>query len=71
MAETEAAARGRRLLASLEMWEYGVELTRLRLRREDPGASPAEIESRLRVWLRHPAGAEHGDAVGHPVPLAQ
>lgn len=64
MSEDDAAAA--RLRAALEMFDDGVALMRQNLRRADPEASEEEIERRLRAWLRHRPGAEHGDAVGTP-----
>jgi hypothetical protein len=37
------------------------------LRREHPTESEGQIEERLRSWLRHRPGAEHGDSAGRPV----
>jgi hypothetical protein len=41
---------------------------RQNLRKQFPEATEAEIEKRLRAWLRHRPGAEHGDSSGKPVP---
>lgn len=62
-ASNEPEALGQRLLASLEMWEFGVELTELRLRRENPGASDAEIRAMTKDWLR----SRPADGVGRVV----
>lgn len=59
----EAAVR---LRAALELFDDGVAMMRLNLRRAHPDASEDEIERRLRQWLRHRPGAEHGDAAGTP-----
>lgn len=40
-----------RLLAALSLYEEGLEIRRASLRREHPGASDAEIASRLSAWL--------------------
>jgi hypothetical protein len=51
---------------SLDMFAYGCDLMRERLRREHPGAAAAEVEEMLRRWLRTRPGAEHGDCPGRP-----
>lgn len=60
---TEEAAR---LRTALSLFDDGVALMRQNLRRAHPDASEAEIERRLRLWLRERPGAEHGDGVGDP-----
>ena len=65
-AEREAAAG--RLRAALELFETGVAMMRQRLRREHPEWSDTELEAHLVQWLQDRPGAEHGDAVGRPVP---
>jgi hypothetical protein len=37
------------------------------LKREHPEESEAQIEERLRGWIRHRPGAEHGDCVGRKI----
>lgn len=64
MAGDEAA----RLRLALDMFEDGVALMRQNLRRRHADESDEEIEARLRAWLHHRPGAEHGDAVGRPAP---
>jgi hypothetical protein len=49
---------------ALDMYAVGEAMMAHRLRREDPRASEAVIEARLRVWLAERPGAELGDAVG-------
>jgi len=49
----------------LDLWATGMALRRQAIRREHPGASEAEIESRLARWLHERPGAEHGDGP-HP-----
>lgn len=56
-----------RLRMTLQLHEEGVRLMRQNLRRRDPGASPEEIDRRLREWLSERPGAEFGDAQGRPV----
>jgi hypothetical protein len=55
-----------RVRAAFDLFEAGVSMKRASLRREHPGADPAEIERLLREWLATRPGAEHGDAVGRP-----
>lgn len=64
MASDEAA----RLRLALDMFEDGVALMRQNLRRAHPEESDEEIDARVRAWLHHRPGAEHGDAVGRPAP---
>lgn len=53
--------------AVLQLFELGVAMQRQNLRRRHPDATEAELDALLQRWLEHPAGAEHGDAVGRPV----
>ena len=53
---------------TLSLHEDGVEMMRMSLRRRHPGEGDAEIDARLRAWLRHRRGAERGGADGLPVP---
>jgi hypothetical protein len=55
------------LRATLDLFETGLALMRQNLRRTDPEATEHEIDRRLRQWLHHRPGAEHGDCVGRPV----
>jgi hypothetical protein len=68
MSTLEADALGRRVLAALDLADFGVELTELRLQREHPAASPDEIRRLLAAWLRdRPAdAAEPAPAVARP-----
>ena len=69
-----AAARERlaqKFRLTLSLHEDGIEMMRMNLRRRHPGESDAEIGARLRAWLRHRRGAEHGGADGLPVPWFQ
>jgi thiamine monophosphate synthase len=68
MSDDDDAAAAARLRAALEMFDDGVAMMRQNLRRADPDAAEEEIERRLRAWLRHRPGAEHGDAVDSPSP---
>ena len=63
------AVLGDRLLQALELWEFGVEMTALRLKAENPGASPDDIERLVQKWLRDRPGAEDGDGAGRVVPV--
>ncbi|NOY91710.1 MAG: hypothetical protein GXP55_10965 [Deltaproteobacteria bacterium] len=42
---------GEKLLRALAMYDEGVEMQRLTLRRQHPELSPAELEQRLLRWL--------------------
>ena len=64
----ETAARTFRL--TLDLFDAGVQIMRENLRRSDPNVSEAEIERRLRTWLRHRPGAIHGDCPGRPVDVS-
>jgi hypothetical protein len=65
----EAGRPKEKLEEALELADLAERMVRERLRREHPGASEAEIESRVEAWLLVRPGAEHGDAVGLPVEL--
>ena len=54
---------------ALELFELGEKMTRERLRRENPGASEAEIERLLVAWLQERPGAEFGDCPGRLISL--
>jgi hypothetical protein len=56
----------RRVRLALDMYEFGEQVQRSRLRRCYPGATADEIEARLRAWRRSRPGAAGGDAVGRP-----
>jgi hypothetical protein len=60
------SATARRLRAVFEMYEFGEQMYRARLRRENPTATEAEIEVRVQAWRMSRPGAPHGDAVGWP-----
>lgn len=53
-----------RLRLALDFYETGERIMRARLRREQPGASDAEVEAALADWLEHHPGAERGDSAG-------
>ncbi len=58
---------GGALRVTLDLSETGIALMRHNLRRRFPDASEEDIDHRLRAWVRHRPGAEHGDAVGRAV----
>lgn len=58
-----------RLLATFEMFDFGVEMMAANLRRRHPDAAPEDIERMLDAWLLERPGAEEGDAPGVPVSL--
>jgi hypothetical protein len=60
--DAESAAAKLRL--AFDMHEFGVQMFRQRLRRENPDAGPEWIEAEVRAWLAYRPGAVHGDAVG-------
>lgn len=60
---------GQRLRLAFKLHEDGVSLMLQNIRRCYPGATDTEVNTRLLAWLHHRPGAEHGDAVGHPVEL--
>ena len=55
-----------RLRIALDLFEFGVDMMRQRLRRETPEATESEIQTRLVAWLQQRPGAELGDGVGRP-----
>ena len=58
-----------RLAIAFDLYETAEQLVAQRFRRENPGASPEEVENRIREWLQTRPGAEQGDAEGRPVVL--
>lgn len=63
MSDADAAQRIRTVFA---MYEFGERMYRARLRRENPNATDAEIDTLVSTWLRDRPGAPLGDAVGRP-----
>jgi hypothetical protein len=63
MTDSPAAQR---LRLALDMYEFGEQLQRSRLRRLNPEASDAEIDAAIGSWLLDRPGAAHGDAPGRP-----
>ncbi len=60
---------GERLQLTLELFEFGVEMKAAKLRRDHPGADPAQIGQMIEDWLAERPGAEYGDGPGVPVAL--
>ena len=55
-----------RLRLALDLFEFGTDMMRQKLRREHPDATEDEIQARLVAWLQERPGAELGDGVGRP-----
>jgi hypothetical protein len=53
-----------------DLYQTAKDLMQQNLRRRYPEASEEEIAERLRAWLHHRPGAEHGDVSG-PVRVRQ
>ena len=70
MAETASKHPGNQIAKRLElcfdMFDFGAEMMLLKLRRDRPEASEAEIRARYVEWLHERPGAEHGDGEGRP-----
>ena len=64
MAESSSLSPSEKLRIALELFESGVAMMRETLKREHPTESDAQIEERLRQWIRDRPGAEDGDCVG-------
>ena len=60
------SAAARRLILALDMYELGEHMQRARLRRLNPAATEADIDTAIRSWLLTRPGANLGDAEGHP-----
>lgn len=67
MSESETAVE--RLLATLELHEFGVEMMTAKLRREHPNASQAELDARLDEWLGTQPKTGIEDGYEREVPL--
>lgn len=67
MAKTKPLTPSEKLDIALELFESGVAMMRETLKREHPTESEAQIEERLRQWIRHRPGAEDGDCVGRKI----
>jgi hypothetical protein len=55
-----------KLRLALDMYEFGEQMQRARLRREMRYATDEEIEQQVRAWRLRRPGAPVGDAVGRP-----
>jgi len=60
--DTETPAK--RLRIALDMYEFGEQLQRQRLRRNNPNATEAEVEAEVRAWRLRRPGAPDGDCSG-------
>jgi hypothetical protein len=67
VAKTNPLTPSEKLDIALELFESGVAMMRETLKREHPTESEAQIEERLRQWIRHRPGAEDGDCVGRKI----
>lgn len=52
MRDQSEKARARRLRTALDLTDSGIAMQRARLEREHPDESKAEIDERLKTWLR-------------------
>ena len=50
----EPSPEAERLLAALDMQDFGIGLCRMRVGRENPHATDAEIDTLVRAWLLAP-----------------
>jgi hypothetical protein len=64
----EHGSPAERFRTTLALFEFAEAQMRQRLRRKRPEASEEQIEAMVQEWLLHRPGAEHGDAVGRPIP---
>lgn len=55
-----------RLRVALDLYQFGEQMQRSRLRRERPDATEEELEARVRAWRCSRPGAPQGDAAGRP-----
>jgi Rv0078B-related antitoxin len=60
------SAAAQRLRLALDMYEFGEQMQRARLRRVLPNASEADIVAAIQAWLLARPGAPFGDGVGRP-----
>ena len=63
---TSPETPAQRLRIALDLFEFGTDMMRQKLRRETPDATQDEIQARLVAWLQERPGAELGDGVGRP-----
>ncbi len=55
-----------RLRTALDLFEFGLDMMRQKLRRKSPDAGEDEIQAQLVARLQDRPGAELGDGVGRP-----
>jgi hypothetical protein len=65
---TDVVAAAARVQTALDLFAMGVEMLRMRLRRENPAWSAEELDLRIDHWLQMRRGAEGGDGQGRSVP---
>jgi len=58
----------KRMEVTFDLCETAEVIMRQNLRRRNPGLDAAGIERLLIEWRHRRPGAEHGDAVGRPIP---
>lgn len=58
MPESDTSHLAAKLRLTCEMNQFGIEMYRAKLRRDDPSASDAILSDRLRRWLETPPGIE-------------
>ena len=63
-AATPDETPAQRLRIALDLFEFGTDMMRQKLRREAPEATDDEIQARLVAWLQERPGAELGDGAG-------
>lgn len=61
VADTSVAQR---LRVALDLYQFGEEMQRSRLRRERPDATEEELKASVRAWRCSRPGAPQGDAAG-------
>jgi hypothetical protein len=67
--ERHLAEVAARLRIAFDLFETGIEMRRLQLRRAHPGREDSDIEELLGGWLRERPGAELGDTVGRAMTI--
>lgn len=63
MEETPA----QKILIAFELFDFGLDMQRQKLRRQHPDMSDGEIDSKLTEWLQNPEMAPLGDCEGSPI----
>jgi len=67
VADSSSLTPSEKLQIALELFESVVAMMRETLKRRHPNESDAQIEERLRQWIRHRPGAEDGDCAGRKI----